>query len=361
MKKRLLLAALSVLAATTLSHAQFSMDLDVIGRFDVRPGVTYGGEGFCDFGNSSLNVKAEASLGEHVSFLWVGHLLDTFTAKIPFGGTADCYCIDGTPTFLRNDVSNWTQFMLVSLNFGGWTFNLGKDACTLGGFEFDSWDWENHIALTSLHWQSACCYQWGGSVVYSTPSEQSEFTLQAVSNDCNGMIWDQGLGTYSFKYYGSYGPIELSHSIGFSQTSHSSSPEGMGGIGIIGLGVRGNISDNLSVSLEWMNRRDVSCGGFSFTDGLGNSSKTILAASYAPSDKWDFGIKAGYEHIGLDSEIGIAEMDDQFNCFWGGAYVNFAPLKSTKDFKITGSIATSTYDEAVTFSVGVLYDLKIKI
>lgn len=360
---------MAVMAVAFSSFAQTTIDFGVIGRLDANPNFYTGEDKGVAYssGNSVVYTDLEASFGEHVAFTWIGHWAETGGDKIPFKNTPDLY----KNSFYS--VNNWTDFCYFDFMGGGFTFRLGKDCMALGGFEYDPYDWEVTYDMASLLWQNLPCYQWGASLLYTTPSEKSTFQLQAVSatnvcdlNDDEELVrwrpWQHGHGLYAFKYTGEYGPISTSNAYGWMQTAGKSLGLPTSGIEFLTLSLTGACCDQFSIGLEWQNRRDTAVKLQSAKDFFNQSSKALLSLDYVPSDKFELHLVGGYERLGITSEVAnwMEDVEPVHHWFTGASFYYF-PLKNSKDLRIQASVAGSnhistSYTKGVSATVGILYN-----
>ena len=366
MKKLFLSMATALIGCAAFS--QTTVDFGVIGRLDANPNFYTGEDKGVAYssGNSVVYTDLEASFGEHVAFTWIGHWLDTGGDKVPFKATPDLY----RNGFYSN--SNWTDFCYFDFYAGNWTFRLGKDCMALGGFEYDPYDWEVTHDMVSLLWQNLNCYQWGASLLYTTPSEKSTFQLQAVSAtntvEYDGedlkkwRPWQNGFGTYSFKYTGEYGPIYTSNAYGWMQTDGKKFGNPTSGVEFLTLSVTGACCDQFSIGLEWQNRRDTAIKLGSAKDFFNQSNRTLLKLDYTPSDKFEIQLVGGYERIGIMSElVNWMEEEEALNHWMAGASLYYFPLKDNHDLRIQASVAGSnhlytSYTKGVSATIGILYN-----
>ncbi|MBQ0096017.1 MAG: hypothetical protein KBS53_00015 [Bacteroidales bacterium] len=366
--KKLFLSVVAAIAGCA-AFSQTTVDLSVIGRLDANPNFYTGEDKGVAYssGNSVIYTDLEASFGEHVAFTWIGHWLDTGGEKIPFKATSDLY----KNSFYSN--SNWTDFCYFDFMGGGFTFRLGKDCMAIGGFEYDPYDWEVTHDMVSLLWQNLNCYQWGASLLYTTPSEKSIFQLQAVSAtntieyDEEDELkkwrpWQNGFGTYSFKYTGEYGPIYTSNAYGWMQTDGKTFGNPASGVEFLTLSVTGACCDQFSIGLEWQNRRDTAKKIACAKDFFNQSNRTLLKLDYTPSDKFEVQFIGGYEHIGINGELvnWMGEEGD-LNHWFAGASFYYFPLEDSHDLRIQASVAGgnhlyTSYTKGVSATVGILYN-----
>lgn len=358
---------MAVAAISGTAFSQTTVDLGVIGRLDANPYFYFDGTR-PDYtsGNSVLYTDLECSFGDNVALTFIGHWLNTDADKIPFKDTPNLY----RNTFYS--VNNWVDFCYFDFYAGNWTFRLGKDVMAVGGFEFDPYDWECTYDMTSLLWQNLSCYQWGGSVTYTTPSEKSNFMFQALSatnfndfdvegNICRWRPWQNGFGTYILNYRGEYGPVETSNSYGWMQTCGGRG-NAVSGMEMLTLGARVACTERFKIGLEWQNRRDTAVKLNSFKDFFSQSTRAILTMQYVPSDKFELNLRGGYEYIGMGLEQDLwLDVETSPKCWSGGASFYYFPLKDSHDLRLEATVAGSShlytsYTKGITATIGILYN-----
>lgn len=377
MKKLFFSVAAAAISFSAL--AQVTIDLGVIGRIDANPNFLTGDEKKVMYssGNSVVYTDVEASFGEHLAFTWIGHWAETGGDKIPFKNTPDLY----KNSFYS--VNNWTDFCYFDIMGGGFTLRLGKDCMALGGFEYDPYDWEVTYDMSSLLWQNLPCYQWGGSLLFTTPSEKTNFQLQAVSATNTGVNgsqfdeegellkwrpWQNGFGTYAFKYTGEYGPIYTSNAYGWMQTRGKAFGLPVSGVEFLTLSLTLNFWEKFSVGVEWQNRRDTAIKLQTPKDFFNQSSKALLALNIMPSDKFEVHLLGGCERLGIPSEYENWVGDTEPVRHWmAGAHFYYFPLKDSHDLRLQATVAGSNhisacfddnfgYTPGVSATIGILYN-----
>lgn len=361
MKKTLLTLAAALCCWTAFSQeveeadeSNFSIDLNVIGRLDAVGEFPLGSEEKPSYnsGNSVLYTKIESNFAKYFNITWVRHLLATSGAKVPFYGsrnepwmpTKDLYY---SSDFTRANIwgtssTNWTDFLYLDFNYNGFNLRVGKDCLALGGFEYDKWDWEVDYATASTFWLNNASYQWGGQIGYTTPSEKSTFVFQLQSSPltCLGIgeedwasPWKKGIGSYSFKYTGEYGPITTSNSYNFLQST--SWKEGGEGLHILAFGVSGNIADVANIGVEWVTKADNNCGSKFF---FRQSQQVDLIADWQINDFVGLDTKIGWEKIATFAELSYDGFDTDFSRVWGAVSVVVRPIPGYEHFKILGTL-----------------------
>lgn len=87
-----------------------------------------------------------------------------------------------------------------------WKLRFGKDAMSLGGFEYDAPPIDEY--LTSEYWDNIYCFQLGASVAYIFADGRHTITAQASQSpylQSLGLDWDEGLWAYNVQWNGRLG------------------------------------------------------------------------------------------------------------------------------------------------------------
>ena len=273
MKKTLLSTAALLLCL--LAHSQEAelgnsyAELTIIPRLDLNP--TYSdGDGFeFNHGNSSIYTLFEGSASEHFSWTVANHWISAGgDYGWPYTGLG------------YSDTTNWIDFLKADLTFGNWTFTLGKDVMSLGGFEYEDWDWDAHPTFNSGLWNDLSPYQWGGKVAYTTNSEMSTFSAQMTTSPFGERPFSSGLYTYSAQWRGEYGWFSNIWSV-----SALGRDKGVYDW-IVSLGNRATF-DSWTVTLDWEN----SAGYDEIEESYQSGWNLQGSVKYAPSEKWDATLK----------------------------------------------------------------------
>ena len=329
MKKILIVLAASLLCS--LAHSQeaeptgSSAELAVIPHLELVPNVADQNTGF-NLGNSSLYTLFEGSASEHFSWTVANHW---FSA-------ADLDDLAWPYTCLGySDSTNWIDFMKADLTFGGWTFTLGKDCMSVGGFEYDDWDWDVHCNLASPLWNGLSSYQWGAKAAWTTPSEMSTFAVQMVSSPYGEHPFSSGLWAYSGSWSGEYGWFSNKWS-----TTAVATDKGVYDW-IVSLGERVELGD-WSFTLDYNN-----VVGFADDDAYSMLKGTNLngTLAFAPSDKFDCAAKYIWTNIGWTA----------------GAYAQFYPLADTDDLRLHAAFAYDNFTNTFSLNVGLRYYLRFQL
>ena len=342
MKKYLL--SIAVLLLGLLAHSQEADELgnyaefSIIPRLDLNPGWYSSPKEFgFDLGNSSLYTLFEGKASEHFSWTVANHWIACPGIKWFKEDTGALYTGLGF-----SDTNNLFDFAKVDLTFGSWTFTLGKDCISTGGHEYEDWDWEVHPILATPLWNNLACYQWGGKVAWTTPSELSTFSVQMTTSPFGEHPFGSGLWTYSAQWSGEYdwySPLWSVSALGIDKGTYN---------WLISLGNQFSFGD-WAVTLDWSN----TCGlDWDFTRLLrGNTFHGRL--DYASSDRWDISLRGNY--VTTDREF--------FDANWWnlGTVFQFYPLRDSQDLRLHAVAEYDSLLDGLEFSVGVLYNLRLKL
>ena len=342
MKKYLL--SIAALLLGLLAHSQEADELgnyaefSIIPRLDLNPGWYSSPKEFgFDLGNSSLYTLFEGKASEHFSWTVANHWIACPGIEWFKEDTGALYTGLGF-----SDTNNLFDFAKVDLTFGSWTFTLGKDCISTGGHEYEDWDWEVHPILATPLWNNLACYQWGGKVAWTTPSELSTFSVQMTTSPFGEHPFGSGLWTYSAQWSGEYdwySPLWSVTALGIDKGTYN---------WLISLGNMFSFGD-WAVTLDWSN----TCGlDWDFTRLLsGNTFHGRL--DYASSDRWNISLRGNY--VTTDREF--------FDANWWnlGTVFQFYPLRDSQDLRLHAVAEYDSLLDGFEFSVGVLYNLRLKL
>lgn len=346
MKKYFL--SIAALLLGLLAHSQEADDLgnyaevSVIARLDLNP---FFGKDATEFtlGNSSLYTHFTGSASEHFSWTLVNHW---------FSGES----------FLDPEASPWVMFRglgstastnfidmaYVDLMFGGWTFTLGKQCIATGGHEYDDWDWDvYYTGLCSPVWESLSCYQWGGKVAWTTPSEMSTFALQMTTSPFGERPFSSGLWTWSAQWTGEYDWFEPTWSVSAFTFDGANPSDKRGCDWVVSLGNQ-FLLNQWTIELDW-----TSCAGFRIDRPM--AGHTFHGkVNYAPSERWNIALQGNF----------CKDNSDYFevNPWWNaGAIAEFFPLKESDALRLHANVAYDSCFGNFSFMVGARYNLNIKL
>lgn len=343
-----LLSSFSVVSAQDAEDGTVpEIGLSIIPRFELQPWVTTGeesGSGF-SFGNSSFYTVFDATVNDHWSFLIVNHWLSNDSSRPDlFAGTGDLY----SSTF-RTDSFSWVDFFNATYSIGGFSFTLGKDVVTTGGFEYDPWDWETYPSMMSGLYNNLPAYQWGGKVAWTTPSENTTIGLQMTTSpysdeevdDKSYRPFASGRYNYSLSWLGDY---DIFHT-NCSMTALQRSDWSWSWLATAGLRLT---PGTFTIDANWFNK--VGRDAYDFIAG-GNTG--MLSATYAlPSDRFEFTLKGVVEKVDKPD-------DDNYDNWLAGFSAHWYPLKDSRNLRVHAAAAYDHIFSGYTFTLGVLYNFHI--
>lgn len=295
MKK--LLLSFAALLLCSLAHSQEAeetgryAEFQLIPRVEFNPSYMFGSAGDgssgygSTFGNTSFYTLLEGAFSEHVSFTVSNHWV-AFTRS--FQETAGLY----TSTLASNAL-NWLDILTFDFSFGNWTFTVGKDCISTGGFEFDEWDVDcdylmagDKILHASNLWYNLPSYQWGAKAAY-TINDRTTLSLQMLTSPFGEYPFASGLFCYSGKLEGSYGPYSNIWSASAVQR-----PDG-GFEWLVALSNKVEFADDFTFGFDWYNCVDVDYGPDDEAPVeliKGNTFRPSL--TWAPSEKLDLRVQS---------------------------------------------------------------------
>lgn len=361
MKKTLL-----SIAATLLSFLAFSQEAELgnyaeltfTPRLDLNPTYVSGdGWGF-NHGNSSIYSLFEGSASEH--FSWT--VQNTW---IYCGGD---YAWPYTGLTYSN-ANNWLNFCKADLTFGNWTFTLGKDIISSGGFEYEDWDWDVHSIGASPFWNSFIGYQWGGKVAYTNNAENTTFSLQAVTSPFGERPFASKLFAYSAQWRGEYDWYSSIWSVsGIESYENDDLCLGVNSLSgnkrinwLFYLGNRFTFGD-FTATLDWSNTPGYVNAmavpdPFEYYSFGGSNFQATL--SYAPSEKWDATIKANYTTNWKKYKNDYNLMEDNGLYNLAGIF-QYYPLKDDS-LRLHAIVSYSQLCQNCVISLGARYNFSLKL
>ena len=336
MKKTVLSVAALLLGFLAYSQEADNLgrhaEVSVIPRLDLNP--VYSSEGSelgFDLGNSSLYTLFEGSLSEHFSWTVANHWIQYDSED----------CLWPYKSLGRSDSTNWLDYCKADFSFSGWTFTLGKDMISTGGFEYDDWDWDIYPVFSTPFAANFCCYQWGGKVAYTTPSEMSTFSAQMTASPYGEHPFGSGLWTYSAMWRGEYGPLSNIWSVSAIEREPKVYDY------VFYLGQRLSL-DGFTLTFDWSNN----CGSDGeFVIGRGNTCAATLA--YGFSDALTLSARGSY----VDSYDRDAS-DDHWTA---GCILEYFPLADSQDLRLHALLAYNSLLSQTTLSLGARWNFVISL
>ena len=347
MKKLVVLAASILLC--TLAQAQGGSDsgtsagITIVPRVDINPKLYdgYGNENEVTLGNSSLYTLFEGNISENLSFSVCNHWLSD-SPKYLYQNT------------WRSDDVNWCDWAYLEYSLGNFLITAGKQVMTIGGFEFEEYDFDVHPDMMTGLWNNFQCYQWGGKFGWMNDSESTGIFLQATSSPYGEKPFDAM--TYSLQYQGNYGPFSMLYSTNLIEDWDKEYQW------MVTLGNQLELED-WTLQLDITNK--VGDPLFVLRDGV----TTFATAKYNPSDKWEFLGRCGYEKATGDMSDAEAmtgfEIYPKFDSWTLGAAAHWFPLRDSQDLRLHAAIAGNTRNYGnsrqnfLSLTLGVMYYLRL--
>ena len=350
MKRLLVVCAASLLpcflvSAQEADNSGRSVELSVIPRLDLNPTFTPGGSSGFTLGNTSLYSLFEGNISDNLSFSVANH----WAAFNPLEDV-----LEPTKNLYRNTLysydTNWLDWAYLTYSFGQFSVTLGKDMITTGGLEFDDYDFEVHPDLVSSYWHALACYQWGGKIGFTTPSESDSFSFQFTTSPFGERPFASKLFNYSLEWRGEHGILETI----WSATALGTAPSKFQPVFCLGQRLNFN---SFSVGLD----------AFSVIGDEDEEENTVIhkgitimpSILYSPCDSFDILAKGGYENYALETIEDITVRQ-----WWAGLACHWYPLRDSRDLRVH---ADATYRPGNEFAVpapisltfGVLYNISI--
>ena len=345
MKKYLL--SIAALLLGLLAHSQEADELgnyaefSVVTRLDLNP--VFGDEPELTLGNSCIYTRFTGSASEHFSWTLVNHW---FSGNSFLGPYADPF--DQFKGLGWSDNTNFIDMAYVDLKFGGWTFSLGKQCITTDGHEYDDDDWDVYTGLATPLWNGLACYQWGGTVAWTTPSELTTFSLQMTTSPFGEHPFSSGLYTFSAQWTGEYDwylPTWSVTALGENAPEFSSSPRQYDLLFSLG---NAFAFEDWTIILDWTN-----CAGFTEEyDSLLKGNTFHSRVSYSPNQRWNFALQGNYI---------LAKSELLPNWWNAGAIAEFYPLRDSDALRLHSYVAYDNLLGAFSFKIGARYNLTFNL
>lgn len=337
MKKILVVcAALSTLLCSPLlaqeadDAGSTGVEFSIIPRLDLST-VPHDRDWDFTLGNSSLYTLFEGNITENLSFSVSNHWMSFYDTDPLFDDTKALY----NHTFWHSDTNNWLDWAYLEYTTGPWTFTLGKNTMLTGGYEYDEYDWNVHPTLASSIWNHFQCYQWGGRVGYTFLEDQT-LSLEVSSSPYGEQPFSSGLFAASASWRGQIGPWQPLWSFSAIQRDDDKFEP---------LFYFGNRLDfePVVVDLDVANR--VGDEALILLKGVSAHAR----ATWSLDDGFELMAKTGYENV--------SQLDMDYWSF--GLAFHWYPLKDSQDLRIHATAAYNTLPDLATFTIGVLYNLKL--
>lgn len=304
-------------------------------RFEVNPYLPTGSGGIkgVDFGNTSLYTFLDGEIG-NFSYSMSNHWLSTEPAAL-------------YQNAFRSDDVDFIDWLTLSYTIDRFTITAGKDMISIGSYELDANDIDQHPTLCSTLWHNMPIYQWGASVEYTSEDETLSLAFQFSTSPFGEYPFRSKLFSYSFIWYGEYGCFAPIWSANLIETEPGKF------IKIASLG-NGFFFDNCAIETDITNK---------FYDNEYELS-LIGKFGYTFDDTVEVFVKGGYEYrtgydfFGYEDEFSFIPTDAGNYAFYGGG-VNYYPLKNSTDLRLHAVIASNNYAKSIALSIGATYHFNL--
>lgn len=322
-----MLSCASIQAQEERDSDGFSADLTVIPRLEGIQSFPLGSDANEDisWGNSSLYTLFEGNLNEHFSFSVCNHWL------------AD------DPEYLYQDTfysntTNWVDWVNLTYTLGNFSITAGKDMVTMGGIEYDDYDFDVYIDMCSGLWQNFACYQWGAKAALEIPNINSTFAFQFSTSPYGEHPFDSGRYNYSLSWNGEFGPFRTI----WSMTAVEDEDKSLIPLACLGQSLElGSWTLGLDVFSQVGNEEYILSDGWT----------VMPSVRFDPTDHWSFFTKGGIE-TATDSE---KKVDDNW---FAGIAAEWFPLKD-RSWRIHAATSYNHLQNAIFATIGTKINLTI--
>lgn len=318
----------------------------------VGPNCRYTGPRY-DFGGSSLYTLFEGGIGNSdFSYSVQGHWVS---------GSIDATKGLYTNLFYSQE-SSFIDWAYITYSPGNFDISAGKQMIAIGSFEEDAYDFDQYSGLSSTMWNNLQTYVYAVGLGYNFENgsnltaqfSTSPFGERPFLRDSEG---GAARWAASLKFTGEFGCWSPIWSVNYLQAWDRPA-----NIGVVSLGNSFSFCD-FTLVVDYTPRW---CWG----DGDFGSEGTVAASlSYNLNDKFNFSLRGGYEYnkSGVDVfgwyELGANPFESYVptslalakNYYFGGALVEWFPLRNSQDLKVHAFAATNSWSKGVAFNLGVTY------
>ena len=323
----------------------------VIPRFDVNPYIPSGSASYTgfDLSNTSLYTLIEGAFGDSdFSYSIEGHLLSTDPSSLYANS-------------FRSDEVNWLDWANVTYAPGNWYFTLGKDILSIGSFEEDEYDFDQHINLCSSLWNNLQVYQWSAKAAWANDDGSLDASFQVASSPYGARPFKSGLYAYSLALW----------SEGDSFYSYNS-------LNALGCGDKAYVlvvsSGNKLILNDFEIGLDATFRGYDFDF---NELSLIAFTKWSASENFNLTLKGGYERLngsedvfGWNPALDGEDPHDYFvpaslalinaygdSYFFGGAT---ASCYLCDNLRLHTTLAANNWSRSLSVNIGATYFLEIK-
>lgn len=318
-----------------------------IPRIDLNPYVALNSDGYSGFelSNTSLYSLFEGNFGESdFSFSVEGHWLSTDPSSL-YRNT------------FHSDNLNWLDWANITYAPSNLYFTLGKQMMSIGSFEEDAYDYDQHWNLCSTYWNNLQVYHWGATAGWCSDDESTDLSVQVTTSPYGEKFFKSNLYQYALQLRGEYGiwsTITSANAIGYDKSAY------------VGMFATGN---KLSLG-DFEIGADIVFRGYDFDF---TESSYVFTGSWMPSDSFTLTVKGGIEASnGVEDVFGwdpIDYLEDPYDyyvpaslvrvkqalgknyCF-GGLIAEYYPLDN---LRLHTAITANNWAKSVSVNLGAIY------
>lgn len=355
-------------SAQEVSSAANGVEISAVARFDANPYFPFskGGETDFSFGNTSVYTFIDGTFGRGWSYSISNHWLGVDWCKsAPDDKMAPLYS-----NTWHSDSTNWVDwatlgYTLETESAGSWTFSLGKDMMAIGLCELEPNDVDMHFDLASFFWNGAPLeledgtwfgtgmqvYQWGGSVDWTSPSEEINLRLQMSSSPYSVRPYQDSKMAFGLMYSQAKeiwtGRASVNVVGGYEDWDEEGNPFGTSWWRFYTIGESFEY-EGFSGNFDAMMR------GTTWANPVQEALVTAKL-QYDFSDRASLFVKGGWEMFGNFPKTETKPLHTGF----GGIGAYWYPLKNSQALRLHGIVATNTVNRQLSLNIGITYNWAI--
>ena len=270
----------------------------------------------------------------------------------------------------HSDSTNWVDwatlgYTLETESAGSWTFSLGKDMMAIGLCELEPNDVDMHFDLASFFWNGAPLeledgtwfgtgmqvYQWGGSVDWTSPSEEINLRLQMSSSPYSVRPYQDSKMAFGLMYSQAKeiwtGRASVNVVGGYEDWDEEGNPFGTSWWRFYTIGESFEY-EGFSGNFDAMMR------GTTWANPVQEALVTAKL-QYDFSDRASLFVKGGWEMFGNFPKTETKPLHTGF----GGIGAYWYPLKNSQALRLHGIVATNTVNRQLSLNIGITYNWAI--
>ena len=260
-----------------------------------------------------------------------------------------------------------TDWLTLTYDIGGFSFTAGKDILMVGSYEYDAYDIDSYFDMNSMFYNSFACYQWGGKVMWTNPSESTSFVFQVTNSPFVYAPREENMYSYNLGWYGAWDSYESIWTFNMMEYAPGTY------VKMLALG-NTFYAGNFSLGVDFMMRGDKV--KYFFDDTTLN-----IMPSYNIGESVRLFGKFGWEHtaeipsydfwgeyIDLEEQIAANEENEALmpaylipgeDYLYYGAGIEYFPLKEDKSVRLHAVWSSNNYTKRHAFNVGLTWKFDV--